>query len=128
MILQIWSFLIVVEDVSHAMSIVAMIFVISWGRDVEVVIKEVGVLRIEDGFLGRGPFCSSVCSILSISNDRIGLFCRWQFLAMNVRLEGWQSIWFLLIALWVTSVLVPISVIVGKWSLFLMKLSTFIIW
>ena len=52
MILQLWSFLYrcrEVCDVSHAMSIMSVIAVVSWGGDVEVVDEEVSVLRVEDG-------------------------------------------------------------------------------
>ena len=42
-------FLLSSEDMHDAMSVVAMVFVISWGGDVEVVDKEVGVFRAEDG-------------------------------------------------------------------------------
>ena len=52
MILQLWSFLYrcrEVCDVSHAMSIVSVVAVVSWGGDVEVVDEEVSVLRVEDG-------------------------------------------------------------------------------
>jgi hypothetical protein len=49
MILQIWSDLVAVVDVSHAVGDVSVILVVSWCRDVEVVHEEVSVLRVEDG-------------------------------------------------------------------------------
>jgi len=49
MILQIWSDLVAVVDVSYAMGDVSVILVVSWCRDVEVVHEEVSVLRVEDG-------------------------------------------------------------------------------
>ena len=52
MILHIWFFLyfrLVIRDVSHAMSVVSVVLIISWGGDVEVVDEEVCVLRVEDG-------------------------------------------------------------------------------
>jgi hypothetical protein len=48
-ILQIWSDLVAVVDVSYAMGDVSVILVVSWCRDVEVVHEEVSVLRVEDG-------------------------------------------------------------------------------
>ena len=48
-ILQIWSDLVSVLDVSYAMGDVSVILVVPWCRDVEVVHEEVSVLRVEDG-------------------------------------------------------------------------------
>ena len=67
---------------------------------------------------GRGPFCPLVRGTSGISSDRIGPFCRWQFLALSVRLEIWQSVWFWWVGQWGVVVLFPISAIVGKLDYF----------
>ena len=37
------------EDVRYEMSVLAVVLVISWGGNKEVMDEEVGVLRVEDG-------------------------------------------------------------------------------